>query len=287
MYKKLLIFWIAVVMLFSVIAFGAGACESYGPNMTELERRIEELERKLGEQAEQLALSEHRASAVAKLRDYAESKRRYDSFARISGVIMSHMSDGMKAISEAADITGINEALTEAKGEIGDVVDLFEERDWEFTDCNNFAIHIWVNNTTLAYGEYLEIRVKMKNLTGMDIEFYFWNNQESQLEIAVISHFYPYGGESRRWHFDWIHRYEFSSRVFFERHGISQIEIEPQRVEHELFSHSCEVIRRFIWFSTPQFWWLGKYEEIGGRVLFNSRINMTITGLECPCWQCS
>jgi|GEM_PF-6738433 len=53
-YSKVVVSILAVVMLFSVMVFGAGTCQYYDPMRTELERRLDELERKLGEQAERI-----------------------------------------------------------------------------------------------------------------------------------------------------------------------------------------------------------------------------------------
>jgi len=168
-FSKVVVMSMALVMLFSVMFFGAGHCVMYDPRVAELQRRIEELEEENRLQAERVAFYEYRANAKLELKEFVDAKRRSASFVRIGGVVMSHLMDGLEAIGVASDRLEVNYALEEAKGKIYEVVVLFEDREWEFSDCGKFALHVWLENNEVYWEDGLVFHVMLKNLSAKDM----------------------------------------------------------------------------------------------------------------------
>jgi len=127
MRRRIIVLGMALVMLFSFVMFGASSCEVYDPRLTEMQRRIEELEEAARLQTERVALHEHRASAVLKLEEHAADRGQDNFTIENWSVIQSYVVDGVLAINAALDKNEVDAALEEAKENIDLVEDNFCE----------------------------------------------------------------------------------------------------------------------------------------------------------------
>jgi len=150
-FSKVVMVAMAVVMLFSVAFFGAGACSQSDYallyRIAEMERRIEELEDKnqrLIEESrnleERLILLEHyallrrRASAAAELVEYAGYRKEYDFTQENWVTLQGHVAAGVEAINTAKNIAAVESVLLAAKRNIRSVAS-GERADCQFK-CN-------------------------------------------------------------------------------------------------------------------------------------------------------
>ena len=306
---KVAVFSVVLVMLFSVLAFGAGTCVIYDPRVGELLEQVRELEnrlrvveeenRLLREQGE---LREHQAEARRELRGFVNEMRRYESFLRLGVAIFAHVDDGLEAIDEAISKDEVDEALESAKGAIADLVAMFEELDWAFSECGNFALHASVDNTTVSYGDYFVVSAKLVNMSGRDLELFSTHPYSSFLRPTSIvmcccgfermsngyvelAHLIA---SDRARAINWASPCEQTGWIFFERSGIFTVELDSLRVCRETFRLFCDVLRHVLWLSID-FIWMDVDYPIGEWIQpFDRRIRMTITDYPpCYCWDCS
>jgi len=116
---------VAIVMLLSVFAFGAGNCVMYDPRVAELERRLEELEEDNRLQAERvqelerengvLRLEVHRNTAQLKLIEYSDTFDESDYYADDWEQLQGHIEYGLDVIRQSANKNEIDKALLAAK----------------------------------------------------------------------------------------------------------------------------------------------------------------------------
>jgi|GEM_PF-2467839 len=132
--KRIIIFAMAVVMLFSVIAFGAGHCVMYDPRVGELQRRIEELE----EENRILRLELRRFEAVRELGEFFECFDEEDYVWWNWGYIEGFVERGIEAIGEAESIDELENILLSTKNNIHAV----PIREWGYSECGRFALSL-------------------------------------------------------------------------------------------------------------------------------------------------
>ncbi|MCL2556106.1 MAG: DUF1542 domain-containing protein, partial [Firmicutes bacterium] len=113
----IIVLGMALVMLFSFVMFGASSCEVYDPRLTEMQRRIEELE----EQNRLLRLSLHQANAIIKLHNHLNALDESEFSVNNWGRIKTYFESGIANIEKAESIGAIDAALTQAKEHINSV----------------------------------------------------------------------------------------------------------------------------------------------------------------------
>jgi len=220
--KKVIGIALAMFLLLAVLSFSACNFNEFNRRIAELEERLKEQEQRLAELedengilAARYALSQHKTEAMSALAEYAEGERQYNAHhIGIWTVVNSHVLDGKAAIALAQDKTEVDYRLTSAKAEIKAVLTMFREQDWSFSECGNFAMHIWVEETEVYWDDGLVAHIKLKNLSGRDMWlFYFewigffpriWFGEEAFW--TPPSAWYSYGAEF----------------IYLERNGVFQ-----------------------------------------------------------------
>jgi len=279
MKKKILILGMAIAILFSVLAFGAGTCVIYDPRVEELLEQVRELEDRLRlvEEEnrllrEQEKLREYQAEARRELREFVNEMRRYESFLRLGVAIFAHVDDGLDAIDEAISKDEVDKALEAVKGAVADLVAMFEELDWAFSECRNFALHASVDNTTVSYGDYFVVEIKLKNLTGRDVGIGFSRG-------AGVFFQFTSGIIFDEWSTHWINY----DTVYFERNGILY-SMYKKRINYRAFCARADR-RNIIVVGTDIFWWVG--DTVISNILLAKGWDVTIADyVDCLCWSC-
>ncbi|MCL2556305.1 MAG: hypothetical protein FWE03_04745 [Firmicutes bacterium] len=114
-FNKIFVMGMALVMLFSVTFFGASNCEIYNPQVTELLRKIEELEEQARQQAERIALYEHRVNAIEDLKEFV-SERGQENFTQENWIlIQQYLIEGIGKINATIDKDAVDAAVDEVK----------------------------------------------------------------------------------------------------------------------------------------------------------------------------
>jgi len=167
MVRRVSVLALVAIMLFSVFAFGAGSCQIYDPRLTEMQRKIEELEEQARQQAERtkeleeqnraLRLWQHKADAVAALHNHLDT---FDErgISEISWMRMQrYFEAGILSINEAESVKAVDEALKRAKENIDSVPYM----DFEFRIVEEEII--------VNYGEDFRVNVEFINQTGVTV----------------------------------------------------------------------------------------------------------------------
>ena len=177
MVKRVSVLALVAIMLFSFVMFGASNCEMYNPQVTELLRRVEEMEQRLRDKADRieeleeeirlLKLELRKVSAVSELEDFVDDLdwRSNDSRHILTWAIPRYIEDGIKAINAAEYKEDIEYALALAKHNINEAL----RWEWEYSECGRFVFGI---NVIVFYGltapytnTELFIFTKLKNVS--------------------------------------------------------------------------------------------------------------------------
>jgi len=170
MKKKILVLGMAIILLFSVVAFGTAACRFYDPSRTELLARLAEFEERLDALEKenrilsgQVALWEYRADAIRELREFADARGEWNFRLANWNIIQSYIVGATTAIIAAENNATIEYVVEKTKGYIRAIRLITEE----------FLLTISVEETTVPQGENFIIYVELKNQSGEDVEIVF------------------------------------------------------------------------------------------------------------------
>ena len=185
MFKKLIMLGVAVVMLFSVLAFaGCNQNEELLRQIQEMWEKLENTEKELQTQidelrtqVEMLELTMHQNSALRALSEYVAGLNEDDFFKSNWKRIEDYASSGKTAINVAKSKSAVDVALSEAKQNINAV-------PWIVT-ADDFELTISMENTTIEQGGGWEggfyVNVEFKNISGQGMEIFFVRGFEEHI----------------------------------------------------------------------------------------------------------
>ncbi|MCL2556747.1 MAG: med21 domain-containing protein [Firmicutes bacterium] len=166
MTKRIIVLGIALVMLFSVVFFGAGSCQFYDPSRTALLERLAELERRIAELEEEtrvLRLPQQRLDAVEELEAYVDELDRGD-YANWNWIMIEkYVEAGAEAINVADSSDNIKYELALAKSNIRSV----QKREWVYSECGRFTleIYLWDREPWSDGTPTVSVGLELRNIT--------------------------------------------------------------------------------------------------------------------------
>jgi len=188
-FSKVVVTVMAMVMLFSVIAFGAGHCVMYDPRVAELQRRIEEMEEENRLQAERVAELERenealrlelaRSVAIIRLWEHLEGFDENSFSVNNWNRVIAYFEDGLNNLSEVASTDKITSVLAEAKENMDSV------------PYEDFVLRILDEDITVYCQRDILVNVEFINQTGRTMIV--------NLRFGIIEHVPPYIDFFARW----------------------------------------------------------------------------------------
>jgi len=179
MKKKIIVTMMTIVLLFSTFAsMGANCelqydncyiCEDYPCVCIDKPVLCDECEEKPCV-CEVRTLETHRADAVLALETHFNALDSNDFLPSNWARLREYVDKGKDSINTAESKQAVDEALAAAKENI-DEVDVWDNlgREWGFSECERFALSIFVEETTLPQGQGFVVDVKFKNISDVDI----------------------------------------------------------------------------------------------------------------------